>query len=105
MMGCKWGDFWFLNGGMIHSLWKRRNYTEIRRLAECLPKLAWDKQQVEIEKLQAEVAKYKQALEMSPDCLQIHIDSGFGVRTCDYSFHKHQPECEIYRRLRNEALK
>jgi len=35
----KW---WFLRGGSIHGLWKRRQYSEIKRLAETLPKAAYE---------------------------------------------------------------
>lgn len=36
----KW---WFLNGGMLHPWWKRRQYSKIKEAAACLPRLAWDK--------------------------------------------------------------
>jgi hypothetical protein len=46
-----WANFWFVNGGTIHRLWKNKNYTAIRKCAETLPKLAWAIQQNKIDEL------------------------------------------------------
>jgi hypothetical protein len=47
----EWSGFWFLNGGMLHPLWKRKKYTKIKEAAHALPKLAWDTQQKKIDEL------------------------------------------------------
>ncbi len=35
------GRWWFINGGGIHGLWKRREYLVIRGLAMKLPEFAF----------------------------------------------------------------
>ncbi len=51
----RWANWWFLNGGGIHRAWKYKNYSDIRDLANALPKFAWDEQQKEIDRLNAEL--------------------------------------------------
>lgn len=48
----KWPQWWFVNGGHLHAAWKYRRYSQIRDSARDLPKLAWDKQQEKIDKLE-----------------------------------------------------
>lgn len=36
-----WVDWWFVNGGAAHRLWKARKYREIFDLATSLPQKAW----------------------------------------------------------------
>lgn len=38
----KFSKWWWLNGGSIHRLWKDRKYTDIKELAENLPRAAWE---------------------------------------------------------------
>lgn len=47
----RWTNFWFLNGGGIHQAFKYRKWKVLRGLAIDLPKLAWDHQQKEINRL------------------------------------------------------
>ena len=37
-----WADWWFIHGGAIHGYMKHRRYTELKKLAERLPKAAWN---------------------------------------------------------------
>jgi len=56
-------DWWFLNGGSIHGLWKGRKFSKIRDLALSLPKMAWDARQPEVDGLKSEIASLREALE------------------------------------------
>jgi len=47
-------DWWFLNGGSIHGLWKGKKFSEIRDLALSLPKMAWDARQPEVDGVTSE---------------------------------------------------
>ena len=53
-----WSKWWFLNGGMLHGLWKQRQYKAILELAKKLPKAAWDEQQKEIDRLAKQIESY-----------------------------------------------
>ncbi len=63
----RWSHWWFINGGGIHFLWKSKRYSEIKALAEELPKLAWDEQQKKID-------KYEDALQWYANWLPFEID-------------------------------
>jgi hypothetical protein len=47
----RWADWWFINGGNIHSAWKHRQWSSLRDIAQTKPKQAWDVQQKEIDRL------------------------------------------------------
>ncbi len=71
-----WSAWWFVNGGGIHRAWKHKEYSDIRKLAEYLPKAAWDEQQKVIDRLEADrdslrarVERLREAL----DYLSTHI--------------------------------
>ena len=38
----RFGKWWFINGGHIHGMWKKRKYSAIRDQALTLPKAAWE---------------------------------------------------------------
>jgi hypothetical protein len=38
----EFSDWWFINGGAIHGLWKNRSYKAIKDISITLPKIAWD---------------------------------------------------------------
>jgi len=53
------GEWWFLVGGSIHSLWKDKKYSDIKTLALTLPRNAWDYRQKEIDQLKTQIEKMK----------------------------------------------
>jgi len=62
-MTTTFADWWFLNGGSIHGLWKGRKFSAIKVLAINLPKYAWDARQPEVDGLKSEIASLREALE------------------------------------------
>lgn len=62
MSDSNWGDWWFLNGGFIHRVFKYRQWTQLKDLALSLPKAAWDEQQKKINAAERKLGIAKAAL-------------------------------------------
>lgn len=58
-----WGGWWFLNGGSIHGLWKRRRYTEIRDKVHEIANAAWFHQQDRINTIEKRLVELTDIVE------------------------------------------
>lgn len=67
-----WGEWWFINGGQLHSYWKNKKYSAIRDAANRLPRAAWEYQENEIQRL----ASLHAALLESVEALESILDVG-----------------------------
>ena len=76
-----WGEWWFINGGQLHSYWKNKKYSAIRDAANRLPRAAWEYQENEIQRiapLHAVLLEAVEALEGMND----HVCDGGGDFPC-----------------------
>lgn len=62
-----WGEWWFINGGQLHSYWKNKKYSAIRDAANRLPRAAWEYQENEIQRLAPLHAALIEAIENLED--------------------------------------
>lgn len=67
-----WANWWFLNGGNIHRAFKYRQWTQLKHIAETLPRAAWDVQQKTIDELKAKL----EAAEAVCLGVENHLNSG-----------------------------
>jgi hypothetical protein len=69
----KFGEWWFLAGGSIHGLWRRKNYSAIRDAAMDLPRQGFRKG---YEARDIEVSTLIAALKVASEALASYSDSG-----------------------------
>lgn len=62
-----WDEWWFINGGQLHSYWKNKKYSAIRDAANRLPRAAWEYQENEIQRLAPLHAALLEAIENLED--------------------------------------
>jgi hypothetical protein len=66
------GSWWFLAGGSIHGLWKRRQFSQIRDLAQSLPRSAYKQRDGELKPIVDQMVKVVEAAK------EIRLDYDYG---------------------------
>jgi hypothetical protein len=74
-----WDKFWFIRGGNIHPAFKYRRWTQLKELAQELPKQAWDIQQIKIDALQSRLNIAVECLREACEELEFRMESNSEV--------------------------
>lgn len=84
----RWNNFWFLNGGSIHGAWKHRRWGSLRKIAQTVPKLAWDKQQEVIDELQERISQLEKLTNRLREKLTASEEENKSLREISYNLRK-----------------